>query len=99
MRITDCLSIADREGKCGIQCRCGHWICAANENFKENVLLLESPITKIGPLADMSGQGTQFVFREFCCPNCAGLLTTEFALKGEPILYDIELKPKSIGGR
>lgn len=99
MRITDYLTVIDREGTDFIQCRCGYLICDLHENFKKHVLLIESPIKKIGPLADMSGQGTQFVFREFCCPNCATLLATEFALKGEAILHDIELKPKSIGGR
>jgi acetone carboxylase gamma subunit len=74
-------------------------ICDANENFKEHVLLIESPVNKIGPLADISGKAGQFVFREFCCPDCATLLSTEFALKGENILYDIELKPTARGGR
>jgi len=99
MRINDYLTIIDRNGKDLIQCRCGHLICDANKNFKEHVLLIESSLKKIGPLADISGKGTGFVFREFCCPNCAKLLTTEFALKDEAILHDVELKPKPIGGQ
>jgi acetone carboxylase gamma subunit len=92
------LNIVDREGQPVIECRCGHVICAAEKNFKEHVLLIESPVSKVGPLADLSGRATQFVFREFCCPSCATLLTTEFALKGEPILRDIELK-QAVAGR
>ncbi|MGH7835441.1 MAG: acetone carboxylase subunit gamma [Candidatus Binatia bacterium] len=94
MRMTDYLTIVDRQGKQVIECRCGYSICASEKNFKEHALLIESPVNKIGPLADISGRATQFVFREFCCPSCATLLTTEFALKDEPILHDIELKPK-----
>jgi len=99
MRVNDYLAIVDRKGKHLIQCRCGYSICDANKNFKEHVLLIESPLKKIGPLADMSGKGTQFVFREFCCPNCAVLLTTEFALVGEAMLHDIELKQKPTGSQ
>ena len=99
MRLNDYLIIVDREGKDHIQRRCGYLICDANKNFKEHALLIESSLKKIGPLADMSAKAAQFVFREFCCPNCATLLSTEFALKGENILYDIELKPTPTGGR
>jgi acetone carboxylase gamma subunit len=93
--MSDCLTVVDRQGKPAIECRCGYSICAAEKNFKEHALLIESPVNKIGPLADISGRAAQFVFREFCCPNCAALLTTEFALRGEPILHDIELKPRT----
>jgi acetone carboxylase gamma subunit len=95
MRLTDSLQIVDCKGKRLIGCRCGYVLCEAHRNFKEHALLIESPINKVNPLADLSGHGTQFVFREFCCPNCAVLLTTEFALKGEAILHDVELKPNS----
>ena len=99
MRLNDYLTIVEQGGNSVIQCRCGYVICAAEKNFKEHVLLIESPLKKIGPLADISGKGDGFVFREFCCPDCATLLSTEFALKGESILYDIELKPAVTGGR
>jgi N-methylhydantoinase B len=93
MRMSGYLTIVDRAGARFVQCRCGRLLCAAEKNFKEHVLLIESPIKKISPLADSSGRGSQFIFREFCCPGCATLLATECALKGEAILHDIELKP------
>lgn len=92
MGVSDYLSIVEESGRYLIQCRCGHRVCDADKNYKEHVLLIESPLTKISPLADISGKGFGFVFREFCCPNCATLLGTEVSLKDDPILHDIELK-------
>jgi acetone carboxylase gamma subunit len=36
--------------------------------------------------------GDRFVFRQFYCPGCAALLNTEVALRGEPILWDVEIR-------
>jgi len=92
MRMSDHLGVVEANGRYFIRCGCGYRICDAGRNFKEHVLLIESPLKKVSPLADLTGQGSAFVFREFCCPNCATLLSTEISLKDDPILHDIELK-------
>lgn len=92
MRMTGYLTIVEENGRDVIQCRCGYSICGVEQNFKEHVLLIESPLAKVGPLSDVSRKGSSFVFREFCCPECATLLTTEVAMKDEPILHDIQLQ-------
>ena len=92
MRMTGYLSIVEEKGRDLVQCKCGHSICSAEQNFKEHVLLIESPLSKVSPLADISRKGSAFVFREFCCPECATLLATEVSMRDEPILHDIELK-------
>jgi N-methylhydantoinase B len=94
MRLTGYLSVVEENGQDRIQCKCGYSICDGEQNFKEHVLLIESPLTKVGPLADVGRRGSSFVFREFCCPECATLLTTEIALRDEPVLHDIQLQTK-----
>ena len=93
MRMTGYLSIVEENGRDVIQCKCGYSICGGEQNFKEHVLLIESPLEKVGPLSDVGRKGGSFVFREFCCPECATLLATEVAMKDEPILHDIQLQP------
>ncbi|HKZ50315.1 MAG TPA: acetone carboxylase subunit gamma [Dehalococcoidia bacterium] len=97
MRVNEYLEVAEEGGNPFIRCRCGYRVCAADENFKAHVLMIESPLHKAGPLADVYSEGEMFVFREFCCPGCATLLATEVALRGDPILWDIQLEVP--GGR
>jgi N-methylhydantoinase B len=92
MRMTGYLSIVEENGKHLVRCKCGCSICDAEQNFKEHVLLTESPLSKVSPVADLNKKGSSFVFREFSCPECATLLATEVSMRDEPILHDIELK-------
>lgn len=77
-----------------IRCtRCEHDLCAATENHRLHALMHEGPVQEAGPHVNPHHlHGDKFVFRQFYCPNCVALLSTEVALKGEPILWDIELE-------
>ncbi|MFC1926672.1 acetone carboxylase subunit gamma [Chloroflexota bacterium] len=91
-RINEYLKITGKNGEQVMQCRCGHILGPANHNYKEMSLMLESQVENIGPHIVSYDTLKEFVFRQFCCPNCQTLLATEIARKGEPILYDIQLR-------
>ena len=73
--------------------RCGHDLCAATENHKLHALLREGPVQDAGPHVNPYGLGgNKFVFRQFYCPKCLALINTEVAQRGEPIMWDVQLK-------
>jgi N-methylhydantoinase B len=82
------------DGRQVIRCtRCDHELGPASENHRLHALMHEGPVQEAGPHVNPHHlHGDKFVFRQFYCPNCVALLSTEVALKGEPILWDIELK-------
>lgn len=93
--LNEFLSIAETEnGSRVIRCtRCGYDLCPATENHKLHALLHEGPVQEAGPHVNPYHLGgDKFVFRQFYCPNCLTLINTEVALRGEPILWDVELK-------
>lgn len=77
-----------------IRCtRCSHDLCAADENPNLHARLHEGPVQEAGPHVNPHHLGgTNFVFRQFYCPNCHALLNTEVAQRGEPILWDVQLE-------
>lgn len=77
-----------------IRCaRCGLDLCAANENHKLFALMREGPVQEAGPHVNPHHLGgDKFVLRQFFCPNCLTQINTEVALRGEPILWDVQLK-------
>ena len=77
-----------------IRCtRCGYQLCAATENHKLHALLHEGPVQEAGPHVNPYHLGgDKFVFRQFYCPGCLALVNTEVALRGEPIVWDVQLK-------
>lgn len=92
--LNEFLEIAETlQGKM-IRCtRCGFDLCAATENHKLHALLHEGPVQEAGPHVNPHHLGgDKFVFRQFYCPNCLALINTEVALRGEPILWDVQLK-------
>ncbi len=90
--LNEYLQIADERGKRVIRCKCGYTLGPASDNYKAFALKAESPIQKAGPNVNPCRVGNdKFVFREFCCPGCSTLLGTEIALKGAPLLWDIQL--------
>lgn len=92
-RISEYLEVIDEGGKKVIRCRCGYSIGPASENYKKNVFQKESPLSAAGPHINPHNIGVGgFVFRQFCCPGCFTLLGTEIALKGDPLLWDIQPK-------
>ena len=85
---------ASEDGSQVIRCaRCDHDLCAATENHRLHALMQEGPVQDAGPPVNPHHlHGDKFVFRRFYCPNCMAQISTEVELKGEPILWDIELK-------
>ncbi len=77
-----------------IRCaRCSYDLCAATENHCRHCLFHEGPVQEAGPHVNPHHLGgDKFVFRQFYCPHCLALLNTEVALRGEPIVWDVQLK-------
>ncbi|HZQ07792.1 MAG TPA: acetone carboxylase subunit gamma [Anaerolineae bacterium] len=92
--LNEFLQIAETaHGQKVIRCtRCGYDLCTATENHKLHALLHEGPVQEAGPHVNPYHLGgDKFVFRQFYCPNCLALINTEVALRGEPILWDVQL--------
>jgi N-methylhydantoinase B len=91
--VNEYLEVVEEGGKKVIRCRCGYTIGPAADNYKKNVLRNEGPLSKAGPFVNpYKIGGERFVFRQFCCPGCLTLLDTEIALKGAPLLWDVQPK-------
>jgi N-methylhydantoinase B len=91
-RMNEYLSIVESKGKNAIQCRCGYVLGPADQNYKEMLLVVESPARNVAPGIEVYGLAKEFVFREFCCPNCQVLVATEVARKDDPFVWDIQLQ-------
>ncbi len=72
-------------------CQCGAVLGDAGRNFKDFTLLEEGPIKEAGMHVNPYDVGGRFVYRQFYCPSCLTRLETEVALKGEPLLWDLQL--------
>lgn len=94
-RLNAYLRLLDQGGRMRIACRCGHELCDANENFKEHAVRRDLPVTAAGPHAKPSPKAPAkaFEFREFYCPQCALLLTTETAMKDDPLVWELNPVP------
>ncbi|MBI2919170.1 MAG: hydantoinase B/oxoprolinase family protein [Chloroflexi bacterium] len=75
--------------------RCGHVFGPAQENYKRHALMAEYPLSRGGPVFASLDAGSQFVFREYCCPGCATLLEAEVNLRGSPPRWDVRLAPRT----
>jgi acetone carboxylase gamma subunit len=64
-----------------------------SENYKAHTLRLDRPIQASNPLI---GDPRRFIdagveFRQFCCPECGGLIENEVSRAHDPVLWDIQL--------
>ncbi len=86
--------VTNDKGQKRVRCvRCGHDLCAADENHKLFCRMHEGAVQEAGPHVNPYHiGGDRFVFRQFYCPNCLALLNTEVAQRGEPILWDVQPK-------
>ncbi len=91
MRLNDYLALGERDGEPVIECRCGHVLGPATENYKLHALCNRVPLSKAGPYVNPYnvGQG-RFALREYCCPSCLTLLDVEVALADEPPRWDVQ---------
>jgi N-methylhydantoinase B len=92
-RVNDYLRIVAAEGGRSVACRCGHVICAQEQNYKKHVVMSEKPVNEAGMHIQVSPYvpKDRFVWREFYCPGCALLLTNELALAEDPVLEEVIL--------
>ena len=92
--LNEFLEIVQVGGRAMIRCtQCGYDLCAANENHKLHARMHEGAVQEAGPHVNPHHLGgDKFVLRQFYCPNCLTQINTEVALRGEPILWDAELK-------
>lgn len=90
VEINEYLKIVELNGKKVIQCKCGHVIGPANENFKLYAIRRDFPIQRAGPWVATYKKESPFVFREFYCPKCKRLLEVEVALNDMPVLWDYQ---------
>jgi len=81
-----------------------HWACAGcatdlgliQRNYKERCARDDRAIETSNPIV---GDPQRFIdpmpqFRQFCCPACGRLIENEIARAGDPLLTDVELRPK-----
>jgi N-methylhydantoinase B len=91
MKLNEYLALQERDGEQVIQCRCGHVIGPATENYKLHVLCNAVPLSKAGPWVNPHNVGEgRFALREYCCPGCLTLLDVEVALADEPPRWDVQ---------
>jgi N-methylhydantoinase B len=89
-------AIVIKRGEEGAQhccARCDTELGPITDNYKEQCILAERPISHATPLA---GDPHRFidatpVFRQFFCPGCGLLIENEVAIAGSPLLRDIRL--------
>ena len=92
VRLSEYLEIVDVKQKKVIRCRkCGHIFCSATENPKTHASVIETKLSdkKAGPyFPDPSPQlkhVENFILKEYVCPSCVTLFTSEIEEKGSPI--------------
>ena len=86
-RVSENLALHDSPDGLRYVCRCGYALGPGTANFKELCRMQESPLQEAGPLVNPHAIGSaRFVFRQFSCPGCLGLLETEVAMEGDPVL-------------
>lgn len=90
-RLNESLMLVDGRDGSAIACRCGRLLCMADENYKNHIALKERPIEAAGPHVRPTPRAPKktFVWREFYCPECARLLTTEVALQEDPVFWEM----------
>ena len=94
LRINAYLDVCtDDNGDTVIRCnQCGSTLGPAEESYKKFCLEARRPLTALGlNCAAPAGGEERFELREYFCPSCHIVLDTEVALKGDPVLHDVEL--------
>jgi N-methylhydantoinase B len=101
-RITDNLDL--RREKDGLHMGCSK--CTADlgpvqDNYKDHCVRREYDISTANPnIGDYRRYiDDRPVFRQFFCPGCGALIENEVARATDPVLRDIELRPRRLGKR
>lgn len=89
--INEFLRIVKQGDEWVFQCVCGQILGDARRNFKEYTLIEEGPVKEAGLYVNPFDVGGRFVFRQFYCPGCLRRLDTEICLRGEPVLWNVQI--------
>jgi len=74
--------------------RCGHVLCGAAEDPRQRALLVEEPMSALSPL-NVHGRNDDFIVREYCCPGCATVFSTDVQLRSDdPRMPEMLLDPE-----
>ncbi|MBS1895519.1 MAG: hydantoinase B/oxoprolinase family protein [Actinobacteria bacterium] len=65
--------------------RCGHELCAADEDWKEHAVGRDAPLAEAGPVHRDTGE---CLLREYVCPGCATLLDAAITRAEDATLHD-----------
>ncbi|MEM6887372.1 MAG: acetone carboxylase subunit gamma [Pseudomonadota bacterium] len=96
LRVTEYLDIDVRSERWKCNC-CGHDLGSAHESYKLGCLLRDRNPHEVhlpmGPDPEYNFSFDQGWMKliEFCCPNCATLLETEYLPPGHPLTWDIQI--------
>lgn len=94
MRLNAYLEIGtDDDGAPVIRCtECGAALGPAAQSYKSFSLEARRPLAALGAhYAPPEGHEGRFEIREYYCPACLVLLDADVALKGDPVVDDVEL--------
>jgi N-methylhydantoinase B len=88
-RVGDVLAV-DAEGW---WCDCGSHVAPAGRGYRAGSVVREQPIADVAPefASPHPEVAGRMVLREFLCGGCGTRLDTEIALRGDPVLDDVEL--------
>jgi N-methylhydantoinase B len=98
LKVNEYLGIVGDGQAAQFACRCGALLGPAAENYKLHALEARYPLTRIGPAIRPALLGSApFELREYYCPGCAILFEAEVARKGDPVLWDTEVRGRTDG--
>lgn len=96
LRVTEYLDIDVQSERWKCNC-CGHDLGSAHESYKLGCLLYDRNPHEVhlpmGPDPEYNFSFDQGWMKliEFCCPQCATLLETEYLPPGHPLTWDIQI--------
>ena len=93
LRIGDVLAVRDTTAGPVLGCaRCGRAFGPATEDPRRRSLMVEVPLSSLSPL-NAYGLEAEVVVREYCCPGCGTLFSSDVHLRGEdPARPEIHLR-------
>ena len=90
-RIGEVMEVFEDGNRKEIRCtRCRHVYGLAEEDPRQGALLREGPVASVNPINRHSPLA-DIVLRQFICPGCGTLISTDIARRGEPILPETRL--------
>jgi N-methylhydantoinase B len=93
-RYGECLAVRDTTAGPAIGCiRCGHTLCDVGEDPRSRSLMVEEEMSALSPL-NKYGREEDIVIREYCCPGCATVFSTDVQFRvDDPATPEMLLDP------